>query len=224
MIFYFFPDNLEVLKNIAILIGAFGGIAAFLTLIIKDQFKIKQIDKLSSIALNQEDQITELRRSVEQLTLIAKYQNTFNGLYAKGLEIAKGRQKLEQDLKKLELRPEFGSNGATNLIYRFKNVGEKAEILSVDILEGENAIFLSGIIKGDTIKKGQIFSIEIDRRIEIEKRANNKVCINFEDSIGTEYYQIIDFQQVSYYYKPHLSKVIEVEEDSTSAKGDPEAS
>ena len=145
-----FISDLDNLKNIAIIIGAPAAIVSFFKLLKRDKKKDQLIDSLGQIAEHQDSQITELKRSVEQLALIAEYQNTFNAMYAEGLEIAKDKQKFEQDLEKLKLRPEFGFNGSTNNMYRFKNVGENADIISVDILEGINAISLHGIIKEQT--------------------------------------------------------------------------
>lgn len=172
MIFYFFPDNLEVLKNIAIFFGALGGVAAFLTLIIKDQFKIKQIDKLSNIALNQEGQIHELKRSVEQLTRIAEYQSKLVGMYGESLDMKKETQKFEQDIEKLKLRPEIKPNGAVNFNIRFKNVGEKAEIISWDFIEGKKVSAIKNLWEGKILQKDEVFSMEITKSKQLEDKSN----------------------------------------------------
>lgn len=241
MIFYFFPDNLEVLKNIAIFFGALGGVAAFLTLIIKDQFKIKQIDKLSNIASNQEgqlyemknsveqltsiaghqgDQLHEMAKSTEQLTLLAKYQKDFNAMYEKNmgsnkanLEYQKQKHELDIKLKKVEIRPEFKYNGGISLKPVFINIGERAEIISSYFLDGETKIPYNGIAIGKTIEKNERFYMIFDGSITVDNREKFILKLGFKDSIGTKYYQNFDFRLQNNFYKVKVSKVIELKEE-----------
>ena len=161
-----FISSLENWKNIALICGAPFAIGSFFKLLRRDKKKDEQISNLSSIASSQEGQITELKRSVEQLTLIAEYHGKFVDLYGRGMEDSREQRELQDKLRKTELKPNIklrGSSGTRN--YKFINRGQDAKIISVEVIEGKTAISLRNILKGQKLGEGHEFGIDINNQL-----------------------------------------------------------
>lgn len=192
------------IQALAAFFAVLGAIYAFIKLFRKDKEKQMQIDSLTTLAGESENQTSQIANQVEQMIESNRLQTEYLKLFQESISIDKDASNLDQERKELEdkrrkiaIKPRFEFSTSLKTLEYFKlnliNKGEKAIIKEFIELE-RNSV-------KHNIK--QWIDKEVNRNERVDILFNPKpiglsinecfvdVQIVYEDIDGGKYYQLI---------------------------------
>ncbi|MBI9055459.1 MAG: hypothetical protein JEY96_16675 [Bacteroidales bacterium] len=192
------------IQSIGALVAILGAIYAFAKLFIKDKEKQIQINSLTKIAEESENQSVYLAYQLDQMIESNKIQTQYLSLLQEStsankekVEIDKERIELEKKQRRISLKPylQFSTGLVTPELHKLNliNKGEKAIITNFEELEKNSVNHnIKGLI-GSELSKNQRISVIFKPKpfglMISQCFVNIKVIL--EDIEGNKYYQLI---------------------------------
>ncbi|MBN4051389.1 hypothetical protein JYU16_01095 [bacterium AH-315-M05] len=192
------------IQAVGALVAVIGAFWAFITLFLKDKDKQKQIDSLTSMAL-------ESRNQTEQLIEQSRHMERSNNLFAEQINILqksydlnkvnkkdiKERKEIENKIRKNDILPRFirhGGHGSPEIAnIPLMNMGDRAKIIGYEDIENFNTRCTVNNLKGQYFENKNILNLTIVPNEKVNNLNDIKYNLKmiFEDKDGNKYYQRI---------------------------------